>query len=206
MMKRYFTVLFIALFTFAGLHAQTFRASVLAGVNLNQIDGDQLFGFHQAGVNAGIRVVAVLNERWRVGPELLFTQHGARRNINISMFDRIDLNTLEIPLMVYYKDWRLTAEAGFSYQRQFSSQVTNIMGEDITNEVPIKEDLVAFNAGLTFFITSKLGFNFRWSKHLIDINEPSALVESWRGRTISLRAVYTFGSGETIPRKPDDSE
>ena len=79
----------------SALRAQTFRASLIAGGNFSQIDGDDLFGFHQLGVNAGVRVVALLGDRWRVGPELLFSQQGARRKSNsfeISNFDRFDLS------------------------------------------------------------------------------------------------------------------
>ncbi|MEM1359871.1 MAG: outer membrane beta-barrel protein [Bacteroidota bacterium] len=186
--------------------AQTFQASVLAGVNASQIDGDQLFGFHQPGVNAGIRVVAVLDERWRVGPEILFSQQGARRNKNISSFSRFRLNTLEVPLMVYYKDWRLTAEAGFSYQRLFSYEVDDGLGQDITAVTDLQDNLFAFNAGITFHVSENFGLNFRWSKHIANIDVDNQLNNSFKGRTISLRAVYTFGEGEALPKPIDPEE
>ena len=204
---RILIVLILLLPSLAG--AQTFRASLLAGVNFSQIDGDDLFGYHQAGANAGIRVVAVLNDRWRVGPEILFSQQGARRNtnsINISPFDRFRLNTVEVPLMVYYKDWRLTAEAGFSYQRMIDYAVTDAIGNDITATTPLNDNLIAFKAGVTFFITENWGANFRWSKHVLDIDPDDAVAPTLKGRTISLRAVYTFGVGETLPRQPIPAE
>ena len=165
------------------LSAQTFRASIIAGGNFSQIDGDDLFGFHQLGANAGVRVVALLGDRWRVGPEILFSQQGARRNqnsLNISIFDQIDLTMLEVPLMVYYKDWRLTAEMGFSYQRLFDYTVISSGGEDITFATPLNENLVAFKAGDTFFVTPRYGLNKRWTKH--DNN----------------------GAGEKLPKAPED--
>ena len=189
------------------LGAQTFRASLLAGGNFSQIDGDQLFGYHQFGVNAGIRVVAVLNDRWRVGPEILFSQQGSRRNqnsANISSFDRFDLNTLEIPLMVYFKDWRLTAEAGFSYQNLFSYTVISSGGDDITAATLLNSDLVAIKAGVTFFLTERLGLNMRFSKHLTDIDQGNSLNTSFKGKSVSVRAVYTLGRGEELPRPPQD--
>ncbi len=201
-------LLFLLLvFGACGLNAQTFRASLLAGGNFSQIDGDALFGYHQLGANAGIRVVAVLNDRWRVGPEILFSQQGARRNqnsINISPFDQIDLTTLEIPLMVYYKDWRLTAEAGFSYQNLFNYTIISSAGEDITSATPLNTDLVAIKAGVTFFLTERLGLNMRFSKHLTDIDPDNTLNTSFKGKSISVRAVYTLGQGEEIPRPPTE--
>ncbi len=183
------------------LRGQAFRASVLAGANLSQIDGDDLLGFYQPGVNAGLRVVAVLGEKWRLGPEILYSQQGAKRNknsANISEFREIQLNTVELPLMVYYKDWRLTAEAGTSYQRVIDYGVTNFRGEDVTTVYPFATDLLALKFGVTIYLTPNVGFNFRWSKHLTDLQvaeEPRL-----RGRTMALRAVYTIGAGETLPR------
>ncbi len=193
-------LLIISLFFAPLLPGQTFRASVLAGANLSQIDGDDLLGFYQPGVNAGLRVVALLGEKWRVGPEILYSQQGAKRNrnsANVSEFREIRLNTVELPLMVYYKDWRLTAEAGASYQRVIDYGVTDFRGEDVTTAYPFANDLVAIKFGVTLYITPNVGVNFRWSKHLTDLqlaDDPDL-----RGRTLSLRAVYTLGSGETLP-------
>jgi hypothetical protein len=204
MRKLLFLLLF---FTAFGLRSQTFRASLLAGGNFSQIDGDELFGYHQLGANAGIRVVAILNERWRVGPEILFSQQGARRNqnsVNISPFDQIDLSTLEVPLMVYFKDWRLTAEAGLSYQNLFNYTIISSGGEDITAATPLNTDLLAFKAGVTFFLTERLGLNMRFSKHLTDIDPNNTLNTSFKGKSISVRVVYTLGRGEELPRPPQD--
>jgi len=74
--------LLLLAFLFIGissLQAQTFQASVLLGTNFSQIDGDELQGFHKVGLNGGIRVVAKLNDRWRIGPEILYSQRGAFR-------------------------------------------------------------------------------------------------------------------------------
>jgi hypothetical protein len=196
--------LLLVLIPLRELPAQTFRASALAGVNLSQIDGDDLFGFHQVGLNAGLRVVALLNERWRVGPEILYSQQGAVRNrnsTNASDYRSFDLNTVEIPLMVYYKDWRFTAEAGLSYQRVIDFTVIDFRGENISADLPLRDDQLAIKFGVTLYLTPRLGFNFRWSKHLVDIQEPER--PGLRGRGLSLRAVYTFGSGEEIPQ-PDE--
>ena len=190
----------LVLFT-AQLSAQTFQASVLAGANFSQIDGDMLFGFHKVGANAGLRVVAVLDERWRIGPEILFSQQGAKRNVNASLFDEFDLTTLEVPLMVYYKDWRLTGEAGFSYQRLINYTVIDAAGQDISEAAPLNDNLFAFKVGVTFFFTPNWGLNFRWSKHVADIDVNDSVARTLKGRTISLRAVYTFGAGETLPTR-----
>lgn len=187
------------------LSAQAFQASILAGGNLSQVDGDDLLGFHRAGFNGGIRVLALLSERWRLGPEILFSQQGAKRNknsLNISDFRAFDLSTVEIPVMIYYKDWRITAEAGVSYQRLIDYAVFDARDQDITATTKLKSDLAAINFGATLYLTPRIGVTFRWSKHLTDLQ----LAEDprLRGRTITLRAVYTLGRGEILP--PSTSE
>jgi hypothetical protein len=204
-MRTSLLLILLLLLGLSALRAQTFRASLIAGGNFSQIDGDDLFGFHQLGVNAGVRVVALLGDRWRVGPEILFSQQGARRKNNsfeISAFDRFDLSTLEVPLMVYFKDWRLTAEAGFSYQRLFNYTVISSGGEDITAATPLNENLMAFKAGVTFFVTPRFGMNMRWSKHLTDIDPNNTINTSFKGRSVSVRAIFTLGKGEDIPKPP----
>ena len=199
---RFFLAFALMLFGAATLlPAQTFRASVLAGVNLSQIDGDSLNGFRKPGINVGLRVVALLGERWRIGPEILYAQQGARRNrggINFSSYDRFHLNTVEVPLMVYYKDWKITAEAGASYQRVIDFEVDDVRQQDITETRPLAEQAVAVKFGATLYLTPSLGVNFRWSKQLTNISEfggPRLL-----GRWLSLRAVWTIGGGEELPR------
>lgn len=201
-MRIFLSILFL-LFVAGQLRAQTFQASVIGGMNLSQIDGDDLFGFHKFGLNSGIRVVAVLSDRWRVGPEILYSQQGALRpssSFNLSDFSRFQLNTLEVPLMVYYKDWRLTAEMGLSYQRLFAYEINDIQGEDRTDQFVLQDNLFAFNAGVTFHVNENFGINFRWSKHIIDLDIDDAINTSFRGRTISLRALWIFGAGEVLPK------
>ncbi|PPK84071.1 outer membrane protein with beta-barrel domain [Neolewinella xylanilytica] len=182
------------------LPAQTFLASALAGGSLSQVDGDDLLGFHQPGINAGLRVVAVLGDHWRVGPEILYSQQGAKRNrnnLNISDFSDIRLNTVELPLMVYYKDWRITAEAGAAYQRLIDYRIEDANGADATDQYALRNDLFALQLGVTVYLTRKLGINFRWSRHLTDLQVDDT--PRLRGRSVTLRAVYSFGSGETLP-------
>ncbi len=183
-----------------GLQAQTFRASVLAGGSLSQIDGDDLLGFHQPGINAGLRVVAMLGEHWRLGPEIIYSQQGAKRNrnsLNISDFSEFNLNMVELPLMLYFKDWRFTAEAGMAYQRLINYRIEDAAGEEVTADFLLNEDLFAIKFGVTVYLTPAVGVNFRWSRQLMDLQV--AETPRLRGRTITLRAVYTLGAGESLP-------
>lgn len=192
----------------AVLPAQTFRASLIAGANFSQIDGDDLFGYHQFGANAGIRVVALLGARWRIGPEILFSQIGARRNassLNISAWDRFDLSTIEVPLMAYYQDWRIMGEFGISYQNLFNYTVIASSDDDVTAATELREDLLNYKLGATFFITPNWALNIRFTKHLTNIDIDNSLNTSFKGKSVSVRAIFTLGKGETIPSPPEEN-
>lgn len=181
--------------------AQTFRGSIIGGLNLSQVDGDDLRGFHQPGINAGLRVVALLSDKWSVGPELLFSQQGAVRNQNaesVGNLQSLRFQTLELPLMLYYKDWRLIAAAGASYQRLISYRIEDTNGEDISNTLPLSDNWVALQLGVTLQLSPKIGFDFRWSRHFSDLQTVAS--PRLRGRTLTLRLAYTIGSGESLPK------
>jgi hypothetical protein len=202
-MTRPLLLSFFLLSSTVALTAQTFQASLLGGFNMSQIDGDDLLGFNYLGCNAGMRGVGVLNERWRVGPEILYSQQGSRRGnneVNLSNYDRFALNTIEVPLMVYFKDWRFTAEAGIAYQRLINYKIEDAGGADITEDIPFREDLLNFQVGVTLYLRPNFGLNLRWSKHLTDLeaNDGNLIL---KGRSISIRAVYILGAGETLPDK-----
>lgn len=200
--RSFILLVFLFFSSAAALCGQTFQASALVGINLRQIDGDDLIGFNSIGANAGLRVVAVLGDRWRIGPEILFSQQGARlakSDIFANNFSEINLNTVEVPLMVYFKDWRFTAEAGLAYQRLISYSAFALDGADITESTFFKEDQFNFQTGVTFYLNSNWGFNFRWSKSIGSIlaGEQEKIMKA---RSLVLRLVYTLGDGEAIPK------
>ena len=119
-------LLFIVLITMANsaLHAQAFfKAEVISGFNLSQVDGDETAGFRKLGLNTGLGVVLPLNKNWSLSFETLYNQKGSRmrRQYSDSLEDgsyRLKLNYAEIPLMVQYTDRDfMTAAVGVSWGR-----------------------------------------------------------------------------------------
>ena len=192
------------------LHAQDtgperrFEAGVVAGMNLSQIDGDDLTGFNKIGVNVGARVDAILTERWRLSLEMLFAQQGASRHKldnPASAFDKIRLNLVEAPVMVHFQDWKIQASAGVSYARVINAEIIDYTGEDATESYPLQDNLFSIILGGTFFFQENLGLNIQWSRWLNNLlvsdgNEPSPLPGQqsgrWIGRTVTIRGIYMF--------------
>ena len=192
------------------LHAQDtgperrFEAGVVAGMNLSQIDGDDLTGFNKIGVNVGARVDAILTDRWRLSLEMLFAQQGASRHKldnPASAFDKIRLNLVEAPVMVHFQDWKIQASAGVSYARVINAEIIDYTGEDATESYPLQDNLFSIILGGTFFFQENLGLNIQWSRWLNNLlvsdgNEPSPLPGQqsgrWIGRTVTIRGIYMF--------------
>src|SRR5574344_2176752 len=92
-MKR---ILFLisVLFLINSAYSQRFIGSIIAGGNFTQVDGDMVYGYHKAGLNAGASVMLPLDAkfRWFATVELLYTQKGSyKRNYNPDMCDTCDL-------------------------------------------------------------------------------------------------------------------
>ena len=96
-------IIFVSIWIVFGgaAQAQTFNATVLAGFNMSQIEGDRLAGYRKLGFNAGAKISADLSERWSLSTEFAYSQQGARRGITdfSSDFDRIHYNFVEVPVL-----------------------------------------------------------------------------------------------------------
>lgn len=171
---------------------RTFQASAIVGLNLSQIDGDKLSGFHQPGLNVGAKVDFSMAERWRLGLEMLYSQQGARRVFNddpSATLDKLRLNFVELPLMVHFRDWKLQAGAGIIYHRLINFTASDVIGEDITDLQNFSTDVFSMVFGCTFDLKKQMGLNIQWSKYLTDLQaDPNAV--SYIGRSISIRWLY----------------
>ena len=79
-------ILYVVLLIFfsisSPLNAQIFKGMVMGGINLAQMNGDQSFGFNKFGLNAGIGVMAPLNDKrnFLLSMEVLYNELGAKES------------------------------------------------------------------------------------------------------------------------------
>ncbi|MCL2246613.1 MAG: PorT family protein [Lentimicrobiaceae bacterium] len=124
--------------------AQRFIGGVAAGMNITQVDGDEVFGYKKVGFNGGPYVKLMLDrkQRFSLTMELLYSQKGAVKKSNSSYVEYIakgdtafidplypdydkrfyyNLRTdyLELPLLFHYDDPRskVSIGIGFSWAR-----------------------------------------------------------------------------------------
>lgn len=172
------------------LNAQRFKGAVMGGMNLSQLDGDEVVGYNKVGGHFGVGVILPI-KKWDITLETVYNQKGAREKAQYEfwMYDsigmtldstlytgeyKVNLDYVEIPLMVHYTDKeRLSAGMGFSYGRLV--KVTEV---EHGGSIPPYSDTVAFNKNdwnilfdLQFRIWRQLKGNVRFAYSLVPIRE-----------------------------------
>lgn len=110
------------------LLGQIIKGEALLGLNLTQVEGDEVHGFRKAGLNIGAGVLIPFKKNWDVSMEITYNQKGARQKAQYNDTDsmgniitgeyKLRLNYVEIPLLVYYTDKEfITIGAGFAWGR-----------------------------------------------------------------------------------------
>lgn len=186
-----FFIIFFSLYT-EGVSAQQrrFRATIISGVNLSQIDGDFQKGYRHKGLNLGLSCAAVFKPNFDISAEMFLNQKGAQpaptgspqtsrlySTVNLNYADMVGLfNFHSFPHKT--KDfYRQTIKMGLSYGRLLSSNIevryNNINLTEYEQEITkglIKDDL-SFVVGMAWQFTPRLGIMFRHSNSIKRIYE-----------------------------------
>ena len=186
--------LLLSFFLTQQIQAQRFKAGLVAGFNMAQIEGDLLNGYHKLGLNGGIKVYTIFNDRWEMGLSFLYSQKGsaaARTDYLGSTYQKIKLNFVEVPVMVHFNEWKFKLGTGLSYARLINYEVIDVLGNDITAQQLYNDNLISFVVGLSYMSSDHLLFNFRWSKSINNIfdNSDSGV---FRSNVIALRVIYVL--------------
>jgi hypothetical protein len=217
-MKKLLLISFMLLALSSALFAQRFKGAIMGGMNISQVDGDEVVGYNRVGGHLGVAAILPLNN-WDITLETVFNQKGAwekqqyRDTINDYVYTGqydLRLNYVEVPLMAHYTDrgW-ITAGAGVSWGRLVSFNETEHGGS-----VPPYSDTVSFNKNdfdilvdLQFRIYQRLKFNIRYAYSLAPIREREYKEfytgDEWSRRQynnlFTFRLVYIFN--EALPPK-----
>lgn len=169
--------------------AQRFRAILQGGINLSQVDGDGLAGYNKPGLAGGIQTNAVVSDRWEWSLGIAFSQQGARNALDnpASAIEAIQLNTIEMPVMLHFNEWKFQLGAGSAFNRLISGRVTDITGADVSSLQPLRENQFSAVVECKVFLKENSGFGLRWYKNLFNIKSDRAS-GAWIGRTVNLHA------------------
>jgi hypothetical protein len=189
----YLLLLLLLLALSPTLYAQRFKGAIMGGMNISQVDGDEVYGFHRVGGQIGLAAILPL-KKWDITLETVFNQKGAfqkEQYYSVTYDTIIDpvphldstiytgaynlrLNYVEIPLMVHYTDReRYTAGVGFSYGR-----LVNFSEIEHGGNTPPYSDTVDFNKNdfnilvdLQIRVWKQLKFNVRYAYSIVPIRE-----------------------------------
>jgi len=185
-----------------------FTAALLPAVNFTQIDGDDYYGYHKVGLNAGAQVYVHFNERFGVSMELSYTQKGSRgQTIVESPYIGtyvakyfMNLNYVEVPVLLHYIYRNLDWEGGVSYAYLVRSK------EWILSDIPatITDEANHFNAtdadwllGVSRKLYKRWYGNFRFQYSIFSIRPTERIPIGYRygnngqfNNMITLRLCY----------------
>jgi len=187
--------------------AQAIQGEFITGMNLTQVDGDEVVGYRKPGLNAGVGAELPLGKNWSVSIETLFSQKGAYKkypenttNLNLPYYN-LRLNYAEIPLMIHYNDKdQITGGFGFSYGRLVSMKEVE-HGTTIdwqTSTGPYDRDDFELILDVRFRVYWKLHLNFRYAYSISKIRtrDYSTLTRVWTrdqyNNLLTFRLIFIF--------------
>lgn len=197
--------------------AQRINGALIAGGNIAQVDGDEVFGYKKAGWNTGAAAMIPVGPNSHIQIETLFSQKGAYQKYSPQAGDttpyyNLRLNYLEVPVLFTYNDRDIvTAGAGFSWARL--SNMTEIEhGKKIQwvdKRGAYNRDDFQFVADLRFRLVHNLHFNGRYAYSLKPVRirtYTNIAGSSWNRRQfnnlLTFRLVWIFN--EKVPEARSD--
>jgi len=141
---------------------QRFSAAAVGGINLSQIDGDNVSGFNKFGWIGGLRASTLFEDHIQLDLELLFSQRGATSDRDTGfpraphVFD-VQLNYAEIPVLFTFKWNEFEKQRGKKskrthYKRAVHGGIT--IGRVIQSSIEERIDINALNPLLGNGVTS----------------------------------------------------
>jgi len=163
--------------------AQRFRGSAVFGLNLAQIDGDNLAGFSKLGLTGGAKLSYPFKDNSDFNLELLYSQRGSNAGFGFgSLNDNyVDLKYLEVPLYINIKDWyiddedyhKAKAHAGLNLSYLFAVESSNgAVSNDIDN---YQRYNVGYFLGVNYMFTKRIGATVRYSRAFNSITDNKAI-------------------------------
>lgn len=214
--KKYWIAICLLFFAFV-TQAQVIKSYVAAGINLAQVDGDEVYGYKMPGSNFGIGVMIPFKKVWDISLETSYSQKGANQKAQYFALSgddtltgayKLRLNYAEIPLMIHYTDKEfITVGTGFSFSRLVGATEFEHGNQTITNAqngVYSPNDYSVL-IDLRMRIISRLKFNFRYQYSMTKIRTRDfstiGNAQPWSRKQynnlLSFRLVYVFNEEQS---------
>jgi len=212
-MKKYILLIFLLLFSFPVLRAQSIEGGLIAGFNMSQVDGDEVYGFHKYGLNVGALGIVPLKKNFSFSLEILYNQKGSyeprQSTDSINGSYKLILNYLDVPVMFHYTDKDIiTFGLGASWGRlvQFAEweQGTRINWD--TKFGPYIDSDIDALFDVRFRVLKGLKMDLRYSYSMASLRTrtfKTGVVRHQFNNFLSLRLIYVFGEKDSKVKKDD---
>ncbi len=192
--------LFLALNTEGGYAQSRFRATVIGGINLSQIDGDAQQGYRKKDICVGLSSAYVFRPDFDISLETFYNPRGAQpasliNSPNELYRTRIDLKYADVAALFNFHGYPhrsklyyiQTLKFGVSYGKLLQSNVDMRKGSfrntDYEQQIlkGLRKDDVSLILGVAWQFTPQLGLMIRHTsslRRIYDKSEPVALFQS----------------------------
>jgi len=197
--------------------SQRILGGLSAGINLSQVDGDEIYGFHKIGFNGGPSVIIPFtkNKKWSVTLELLFSQKGSHQNVGPNdttgqpkPYYNLNLDYVEIPVLVHFTDKKIIAGGvGFSYGQLVNVKEVEhgVRIDSTTLSRPYNKNDISVLADVRIRIWQRFWIDARYTYSIFKIrtrhfkNDYQEWNRNQFNNLISIRFTYIFN--EEVPGK-----
>ncbi len=186
------------------IKAQTFGASIDAGLVASQIDGDQSAGYNKPGPFIGINGIARLKEKLDLHIGISYVFRGSQSELfpdNSYPQLKINLQYIDVPLTIHYKDWIEPEEgyyhmdfyAGAYFGRLLSATAEYSGYDDVVDSFNKNEIGMVIGGGYNFSRHSGIGIKWcRALNRLFENGTNGVNQNSLNNRFIQLYYQYKF--------------
>jgi hypothetical protein len=207
MLKKFAILLFCGFLTI-NIQAQNFGGGIILGLSPSQVGGDNLVGFHKAGLLVGAFANTSISQLLSFQMEMTFIQKGSN-NPNMNDYEHKDYSQedisssyIEIPLLLqFHQSNKLKIEGGL-----LSAYLIDGYYNDLNGKLPIYtvNPFIKYDFGLLLGIdytfSNKLSLNTRLSNSILpigaeDYNHPNTYNSSRKGKynsVLSFALHYNF--------------
>jgi len=170
-MEKKIPLIIIICFISFNIYAQEFKAGVKIGLSTSQVSGDNLSGFHKAGVIIGGFVNRDINKTLALQLEMIFIQKGSSNTKKDNLIADIYLDYIEVPLLMIYKQSEsIELEVGIHSSALVNGYYHDIYGE-LENQTGFNNFDIGALIGMSYKINNKLSLNTRLTNSIIPIAE-----------------------------------
>lgn len=195
-MKRIVVLVFVLFAATVGAQ-QRFDATIMAGVNMCQIDGDDAGSYNHVGLRAGVGTSFPLSidaeSPWRMAVELAYTKKGARFD---SGAGHTALQYVELPLLLTYNtsSGRLRIGVGVAPALKVGVSVTyDGMQQSATEALYRSMDWLPLTAVVRYRFTDHLCLEGRYQQSMVTVFDGAGPYFLFHSNSGAFNRLFTLG-------------